>query len=186
MRTLPMLLVAISTTLSVGNARADGPFVTEDDPAATPIPDKYKSYTAVVPKALKAMPEELKNKRVCVEGEFGGFTTTFPEYFERNGFKNSRYVVFSIRGSAMPVVARKNDTVNMLMLSLKSGATIRVFGKVKKFSREPRAAFLPHYYLDYTEMQVLAKNSKRAKQADRQDDGKDQQPRPKGQRRRWR
>jgi len=120
-------------------------------------PLKYRSYRQVSPRELKAMPEEFEGDRIYVEGEFDGFTVALPTYVERSGFRTGRYAALTIAGSTMPILVEKDDEMNALLLDLKKGVTLRVFGRVREFSHDPnKDRSAPRFYLDCVHVQVVS------------------------------
>ncbi len=127
---------------------------------ATP-PFKADQYKDVELKVLRMQPEKFKNKKICYESRFKKVMTTFPTYAERNGFKAGKYYWFVIAPLDLPVVARKTDEMNALAVALESGASVKVYGKIRKFKLEPKAAMLPHYYLELIHLEVLSEPEKK-------------------------
>ena len=125
------------------------------------IPSRYSSYEKLTIKQLNVMPEEYDNDRIYVEGIFTNFSTTFPNYFERSGFKSSKYFALMLAGSSLPVLLEKNDDTNQLIASLKRGAKVRVIGRLKDFKYEPKHRPYPHYYIECKVLQVLANETKK-------------------------
>jgi len=127
---------------------------------------KAEQYTEVEIKALQTQPEEYKNKKICYTSRYGKAMVTFPSYAERNGIKAGKYFWLLIQPATLPVVAKKNDDMNALIMALKSGAKVKVYGKVRKFKVPPNAKMLPRYYLDLAHIDIL-------EQSDSKDGGGD-------------
>ena len=124
------------------------------DRNAKPNP-KTQGYETLEFKVLRAMPEEYKNKKVAYEGVYFGFAITFLPYMEKSGFEASKYFGIGVGDLSLPVMAKKNDDFNELIGKvLEKGATVKVYGKVKKYRVEPEITTFPHYYLelDYVEI----------------------------------
>ncbi|MBT7163711.1 MAG: hypothetical protein HN849_02825 [Victivallales bacterium] len=132
------------------------PVQAADGPEELPVPEKYASYQEVSTKELKLTPEEFERDRIHVKGAFAGFTVSLPRYVEDSGFRTGRDVALAIAGTALPILVRKDDDMNTLMLALKRGTTIRAFGRLREFRQEPQKGSGPKFYLDCTEVQVLA------------------------------
>ena len=115
-----------------------------------------KKYDQVTFKQLKVVPEDYKNKKVTYTDVFHGFSTTFPPYVEKSGFKVTKYFYLKVGGLAIPVMAKKSDEMNTLMVNLDRGATVRLYGKIKKFRSKPVHTTYPRYYLALEELDVVA------------------------------
>jgi hypothetical protein len=139
------------------------PVLAADATDDSAIPSKYRNYKELTPRELKTMPEEYEGDRVYVEGAFAGFTASLPVYVERNGFRTGRYVMLTVAGSSMPIIAKKDDDTNEMLLALKKGATIRVFGRVREFHQEAMAGIAPRFYVDCAYLQVLKTTGKLAR-----------------------
>jgi len=143
-------------------------------------PFKPEQYKEVQLKALETQPEEYKNKKVCYTSRFQKAMTTFPAYAERNGIKVGKYFWLLIPPLRLPVVVKKSDEVNALVLALKAGMEVKVYGKVRKFSVPPERAMLPRYYLDLIHLEVVALGGDAEKGGDKGgDEGGDANLRPK-------
>ena len=143
---------------------------------------KPESYTVVEIPKLKAIPEEYKNKKVCYESVYVGYETTFPPYVEKSGFKAGKDFCLLVRPMNLPVMAGKTKEINELVPTLKRGAKVKIYGKIKKFMNEPEATTLPHYYLDLEKIEVVVEDVKVEKKnkADEQPAEDDKSPWQKG------
>jgi hypothetical protein len=119
-------------------------------------PFKPEQYAEVQLKALQTQPEEYKNKKICYVSKFQKAMTTFPAYAERNGIKAGKYFWLLIPPLSFPVVVKKSDDMNALVMALKSGSSVKVYGKVRKFTIAPGRTMLPRYYLDLVQIEVLS------------------------------
>jgi hypothetical protein len=116
---------------------------------------------------LETQPEEYKNKKVCYTSRFQKAMTTFPAYAERNGIKVGKHFWLLIPPLRLPVVARKSDEINALVLALKAGMVVKVYGKIRKFNAPPERAMLPRYYLDLAHLEVVASGGEAEKEVDK-------------------
>ncbi len=114
-------------------------------------------YQAVEIAALKASPEQFKNKKICYESKFKTYLTTFPPYIDQSGFKNGKYFLLEIFPLMVPVMVKKNDEMNELIAKLPKGKSVKVYGKIQKFRIEPQLTILPYYYLELDKLEPIEK-----------------------------
>ncbi len=116
---------------------------------------KHEQYKEVTFRMLKAAKDDYKNKKIYYEGPYLGFQDTFPVYFEKSGFRASKYYCLAVVATSIPVMVKKKAEWKELVSQLKNGAKVRVYGRLKKFKRRPKATWLPNYYLELHYLQVL-------------------------------
>jgi hypothetical protein len=117
-------------------------------------------YTEVEYKALKLSPKDYKHKSVTYTAAYLATRTTFHPYMERSGFRPDKYFWLVIGDLTVPALAKSNDDMKKLVLELKFGMKVKVYGKVRKFKREPKATILPHYYVDVKNLEVILDDTK--------------------------
>lgn len=110
-------------------------------------------YQLVDKAILKAQPEKYKNKKIYFESKYSGYATTFPRYMERSGIKAGKYFHLRTYPSNLPVLAEKKKFVD-LVIGLKKGCRVKIYGKVRKFVVNPKRSRFPHYFLDVAEIVV--------------------------------
>lgn len=97
---------------------------------------------------LKVAPEKYKNKHVVYTDTYGSFLPTFPPYVEASGFKNDKWFILLVGDPILPVLFKKTDTNSVFVSTLKAGSSVKVTGRVRAFRVEPKASFMPTYYVD--------------------------------------
>jgi hypothetical protein len=120
--------------------------------AATFKPEKYAEVALA---NIKATPEEYKNKRIFIVTSYRAYRTTFPAYVERSGFKPGKYYYLRVVPESLPVMAKKDDELNEIIPTLGKGRSVKIYGKIKKFSATPHQKVLPRYYLELEKLEVL-------------------------------
>ena len=116
---------------------------------------KPDQYTEVELEVLKSQPEKYRNKKVCYESIYDKYMTTFPPYADKNGFKAGKYYWFLITPLNLPVITKKTDAMNDLVLVMKKRSKVKVYGKVKKFRIAPQQSMMPAYYLELVDIKIL-------------------------------
>ena len=117
--------------------------------------EKHDAYEEVAFKALKAGKDDYKNKKIYYEGVFLGFADELPDYFEKSGFKSSKYYVFALEDISLPILLKKNDDSQLLFGELANGATLRVYGELKKFRFQAKAGRMPEYYFEPVYVKII-------------------------------
>jgi len=112
-------------------------------------------YTEVAGKDLKLAPEDYKSKRVAYTAVFRNVSTTFLPYMDKSGFSGKKYLWLVAGEAALPVMARKSESMTTLVSGLKRGNRIKVCGKVKSFKTKPKQTLHPHYYLLVDSIEVV-------------------------------
>jgi hypothetical protein len=121
---------------------------------------KAEAYKEVQSKALKLQAEEYRNKKVFYTGLFTNILTTFPSYADKSGIKAGKYFWLVITPRNVPVVARKGKDLDAMIMAIKRGSTVKVYGKIKKFKYKPRVTMLPPYYLELANIEVIKEPEK--------------------------
>ena len=116
---------------------------------------KHERYKEVTFKMLKAAKDDYKNKKIYYQGLYLGVRDTFPVYFEKSGFRASKYYCLAVVAASVPVMVKKKTEWKELFSQLNNGAKVRVYGRLKKFRRKPKATWMPNYYLELDYLQVL-------------------------------
>lgn len=114
-----------------------------------------KKYQEISLDVVKAIPEEYKNKKVFFETVFVRFETTFLPYMEKSGYKPGKHYYIQVRPANFPVMAEKNDLLNAIIPTLKAGSKVLVYGKIKKFSSEPKMGVYPLFHLELDHIEVI-------------------------------
>lgn len=117
---------------------------------------KLAGYEEVDYKLVQASPEKFKNDRITYSGHFLGFTNTAPEYMVESGIDHHKYFLIGLDNLKVLAIAKKsrNKELDELLVGLKPGAVLQVYGRIKKFRVEPRHALQSAYYLEVTEVVV--------------------------------
>lgn len=123
-----------------------------DVKGATFHPERYDE---IQPAALKATPEEYKNKKIFYTSKYIRYLTTFPPYMEASGFRAGKYYLLMVVPADFPVLVRKDDEMNELIPTLPRGKRVKVYGKVKKFKASPQYTMFPRYYLELDHVEVV-------------------------------
>lgn len=162
MRTIAILSLLWALALGAAAQDQDAP-----PPGAQPPPaneklakffanyEKHDAYEEVTAKALKAAKDDYKNKKIYYEGVFLGFADELPDYFEKSGFKSSKYYVFALEDISLPILLKKNDDSQLLFGELANGATLRVYGELKKFRFQAKAGRMPEYYFEPVYVKII-------------------------------
>ncbi len=121
-------------------------------------------YMEVELSAIKAMPEDFKNKNICITTDYIRYLTTFPEYIEKSGFKPGSYFLLEVVPLSFPLMLKKSDAVNEMVSKLPQNKSIKIkaYGRVEKFRIEPARNMLPRYYLDVDKIEDAGPNLKKA------------------------
>ncbi|MFH0879722.1 MAG: hypothetical protein V2A34_08415 [Lentisphaerota bacterium] len=106
-------------------------------------------------KEVLVAPESFKNDLVAYSANYLNFSTTFFPYMDKSGFSSTKHLMLAIGDPRLPVIAKKTDEVSSLVANLKPGALVRVTGKVKKFSSEPKDTMMPIFYVELKSLQLL-------------------------------
>jgi hypothetical protein len=114
-----------------------------------------KKYQEVEISAVKATPEDLKNKKVTFETRYWRYETTFPPYVERSGYKAGKHYYLLVEPANFPVLVDKTDAMNAIIPTLKKGSKVRLYGKIKKFSSAPVETTYPHYFLELEHIEII-------------------------------
>jgi hypothetical protein len=110
-------------------------------------------YQLVEKEMLKAQPEKYKNKKIYFVSKYFGYTTTFPKYMERSGIKAGKYFHVRTNPQNFPVVAQKKKFSD-LIIAMKKGSMMKIYGKVRKFAVSPKHSRAPHYFLEVADIIV--------------------------------
>lgn len=121
---------------------------------------KAEYYTSVDNKTLKLKPEDYRNKKIFYEGFYSNIMTTFPAYAEKNGIKAGKYFWLIITPENLPVIVRKGDDLDDVVIAIKKGSTVKVYGKVRKFKYQAKHTMLPLYYLEMVHIEVVKEPEK--------------------------
>ena len=127
-------------------------------------------YKLVEKEMLKAQPEKYKNKKIYFESKYSGYTTTFPNYMDRSGIKAGKYFYLRTNPSNLPVLAQKKK-FSELVIGLKKGSTVKIYGKVRKFAVRPKRSRFPLYFLDVADV-VVTKEPVKGEENDKDDSKK--------------
>ena len=119
-----------------------------------------KEYKEITFNELKAAPENYKYKYITYTAVFKRFATTFLPYMENSGIKSTKYFWLEIGGAQVPVIGKKTDELNKFVAGLKAGKMVKVYGKVKKFKKEPKQTLYPRYYVDLDNVELVAQTYK--------------------------
>lgn len=104
-------------------------------------------YLEVDINVLKVAPEEYSSKKIVFTSTYTRYSTTFLPYMEKSGIETGKYFWLDIGGFRLPVIAKKNDEMNSLVADLKRGKTVKVYGRVKKFKKDPQQTLHSVYYV---------------------------------------
>lgn len=118
----------------------------------TPMIDGCRDITF---QQLKAAPDDYTNRKVTYTGRFRQFFTTFYPYMQESGFEANRYYALLVQDGSVPVMARKNSTMTKLMGEIRPGVMVRVYGRVKKFRKDPGFTPFPRYYVDLDRIELI-------------------------------
>jgi len=121
---------------------------------------KAEDYTEVKVKALKLQVEEYRNKKITYTGVCTNILTTFPNYADKSGIKAGKYFWLVVSPNNVPVIARKGKNLDSLIIAIKRGSTVKVYGKVKKFKYKPKRTIFPPYYLELINIEVTKEPEK--------------------------
>ena len=121
---------------------------------------KAEAYKEIEPKVLKLQIEEYRNKKVYYTGVFYNLLTTFPRYADKSGIKAGKYFWLVITPKNVPVIIRKKKLDDVIM-AIKKGSTVKVYGKVKKFKYKPERSMMPPYYLELANIEVTEEPAKK-------------------------
>jgi hypothetical protein len=128
----------------------------KDDEAGAADDSKLSGYEEVDYKLVQVSPEKYKNKRITYTGRFLGFTNTAPDYMVESGIDHNKYFLIGLDNLKVLAIAKKsrNKDLDELLAGLKPGATLQVYGRIKKFRVEPRHALQSAYYLEVVQVVV--------------------------------
>ena len=104
-------------------------------------------YMEVDINVLKVAPEEYSSKKIVFTSTYTRYSTTFLPYMEESGIETGKYFWLDIGGLRLPVIAKKDGGMNSLVAGLKRGKTVKVYGRVKKFKKDPRQTLHSVYYV---------------------------------------
>lgn len=108
---------------------------------------------------LKIAPEKHKNERIWFVEAFRSYFTTFPPYVEKSGFKGGRYIGVEFGTFQVPALAKKTDEVIEAVKDLKLGDRVKVYGRMKKFTRKPKNTVFPRYYLKLDKIELVERGT---------------------------
>jgi hypothetical protein len=114
-----------------------------------------KLYKEANLNVIVADPKDYNNDKVQYTARYGNFTTNLPAYLEKNGFKSDKYYLITAGSLKLPIIAKKTDELKELLSTVRGGATVRVYGKIKDFRHESNARMLPTYYLELKHMDAV-------------------------------
>ncbi len=115
---------------------------------------------------LNAMPEKYKNKKVVITTSYLKFHTTFPAYIEKSGLKPEKKYGIIIGLKNLFAFSDKKGVFNEIIPTLKKGSQVILYGKIKKFSKDPgnRSKMMPRYYIELAHMEVSIVNNNKNKE----------------------
>jgi hypothetical protein len=142
----------LRTVVGVGFALATGAAYTG---AAAETGKAFTGYTETTFQKVKAAPEDFRNDKITYTGRFLRFYTTFLRYMEESGFKADRYYGLIVNEVSVPVMARKNTEMKQLMGMIRPLSMVRVYGRLKKFRRDPNHPIWPRYYLELAHLEFI-------------------------------
>jgi hypothetical protein len=132
--------------------------------AETFKPERYEEAEL---KELQTSPEKYKGKKVYVKTIFKGFLSTFPNYFEKNGIKPEKYYCMIIQPWNVSIILKKKSDLGDMVADIKNMSELKIYGKIKKFTRAARNKRWPKYYFepDYIEVIKSGEENLKAKEA---------------------
>ncbi len=121
-------------------------------------------YKEVEKEILKAKIEKYYNKKIVLTTNYIKYETTFSEYIEKSGFKPEKYygLVTSDKKTLYVLIPKRDDKDDVIP-KLKSGSKVALYGRVKKFKKDPKFKDFPLYYLDLEHIEVLIENNSKKK-----------------------
>ncbi len=124
-------------------------------------------YAEVEKEILKAKIEKYYNKKIVLTTNYIKYETTFSEYIEKSGFKSEKYygLVTSDKKTLYVLIPKRDDKDDVIP-KLKSGSKIALYGRVKKFKKDPKYKDFPLYYLDLEHIEVLIENNNKKDNSD--------------------
>ncbi len=116
---------------------------------------KKAAFTDIEYNALRVAPEKYRGKKVAFTARFINFSTTFFPYMEKAGITSGRHLGLIIGDLSLPTIARKDKEIEAQAAELKPGTTVKVYGKVNRFTAEPHETTLPRYYISLEQLEVI-------------------------------
>lgn len=124
---------------------------------------KPERYDKVDARELETSPEKYKGKRIFIQTTFTRLLPTFPNYFEKNGIKPEKYYCMIIYPWNVAVILRKKSDMGEIVSDMKPLSEIKVYGKVKKFTRSSKLKRLPKYYFEPDYIEVVKSGNENIK-----------------------
>lgn len=128
---------------------------------------KPELYNSVEAKLLKITPEEFRNKKIFYQSQYIGIRKIFPKYIQDSGFKPDKYYCFEIDPGNIPVFTKKSEEYTKLLLTIKPGSTVQVYGKLKKLRYSPKKVKQDLFYLDLEKLEIISTADKKLEKATR-------------------